>query len=509
MKEYYQHNLPRYRRETIGFALFLGWMYCSLFGCGLATHDSAIDGTLTTYNLEHIWLMSGLFEALGGAAGFVVAHIFHSPEYLVKRRAFGASALVFALVGNVLTWLAWTDRFGQIWMLHLPGGALTGISVALFAILWSDRLRSYDEAHVEFAIPLSFTIAFTLYSVLLFTKRGSIPFLALLIIMIAGSFWLACRGESAKRVAAPEMQRRVPPHHGLTSFGTLACISWVQVAFFRVIATPDIMGSRMNHFLIPFACACVLSLFMLILCLRMSRYLNISLAYRWSLPMFTLSYIPILIDYNNPSLRLVAYSINFLGMFGVQFGCWLGACKYMRRARCAALDVFGMYALGEGLGIFLGCLAGLFAVKTLDTQGIIVLSAALMTIVVFAVMVTGFNPNWVFSRTRPRGAQLDEARASTSDEFDLDLLFEQEASTLQNAYGLTNRETDVAALLLAGRSRPFIRDELVVSINTVSSHVRSIFSKCGVHSQQELMNLARGGGSVRTVAPCEKPRQPR
>ena len=49
----------------------------------------------------------------------------------------------------------------------------------------------------------------------------------------------------------------------------------------------------------------------------------------------------------------------------------------------------------------------------------------------------------------------------------------------------------MAALLLAGRSRPFIRDELTVSINTVSSHVRSIFSKCGVHSQQELIDLAR------------------
>ena len=32
-----------------------------------------------------------------------------------------------------------------------------------------------------------------------------------------------------------------------------------------------------------------------------------------------------------------------------------------------------------------------------------------------------------------------------------------------------------------------------MSINTVSTHVRSIFSKCSVHSQQELMLLARNG----------------
>lgn len=57
----------------------------------------------------------------------------------------------------------------------------------------------------------------------------------------------------------------------------------------------------------------------------------------------------------------------------------------------------------------------------------------------------------------------------------------------------------MAELLLAGRSRSFIRDELLVSINTVGAHVRSIFGKCEVHSQQELIELARslGPGALR------------
>ena len=185
MREYYRRNLPLYRRETIGFALFLGWVFCTLFGCGLATHDAAIDGTLTNYNLERIWMVSGLFEGLGGLGGIVAARSAADPARFVRRRAFGAVALACAVAGNVLTWLAWTDRFGAVWAFHVPGGALTGIAVALFAMLWSDRLGSYDEAHVEFAIPLSFTVAFALYFVLLLTKRGSIPFLVLLLAMIA------------------------------------------------------------------------------------------------------------------------------------------------------------------------------------------------------------------------------------------------------------------------------------------------------------------------------------
>ena len=497
MREYYRRNLPLYRRETIGFALFLGWVFCTLFGCGLATHDAAIDGTLTNYNLERIWMVSGLFEGLGGLGGIVAARSAADPARFVRRRAFGAVALACAVAGNVLTWLAWTDRFGAVWAFHVPGGALTGIAVALFAMLWSDRLGSYDEAHVEFAIPLSFTVAFALYFVLLLTKRGSIPFLVLLLAMIALSFWLACRHGGEGRPPAAASRPGPRTHRGLLSFGVLACVSWVQVAFFRVVATPEIMGDRIAHFLIPFTCACVLSLVMLALCLRMSRHLNISLAYRWSLPLFMLSYVPIFIDYGNPTLRLAAYAINFLGMFGVQFGCWLGACKYLRRTGSPALTVFGVYALGEGLGIFAGCIAGLYAVLTLDVKGLMVLSSVLLTAVAFAIMVTGFNPQWVFNRTRDRSERDAPGRPGAKGGGpDLDALFEQEARTLQATFDLTSRETDVAALLLAGRSRPYIRDELTVSINTVSSHVRSIFSKCGVHSQQELIDLARKGAGT-------------
>lgn len=68
-------------------------------------------------------------------------------------------------------------------------------------------------------------------------------------------------------------------------------------------------------------------------------------------------------------------------------------------------------------------------------------------------------------------------------------IFEKTAEELQLRYGLTERETQIAALLLSGRSRPFIRDELVISLNTVHAHARNIYSKCGVHSQQEFMDF--------------------
>ena len=56
---------------------------------------------------------------------------------------------------------------------------------------------------------------------------------------------------------------------------------------------------------------------------------------------------------------------------------------------------------------------------------------------------------------------------------------------------LTGREAEVMALLAQGRSGPEIQDELSISRNTAKTHVRHIYRKLGVHSQQELIELVR------------------
>ena len=58
-----------------------------------------------------------------------------------------------------------------------------------------------------------------------------------------------------------------------------------------------------------------------------------------------------------------------------------------------------------------------------------------------------------------------------------------------NRYRLSRREADVLDLLARGRDVPYIAEELVISKNTVRSHIKSIFAKTGVHSRQELIDL--------------------
>ncbi|MFR1641060.1 MAG: response regulator transcription factor, partial [Eggerthellaceae bacterium] len=53
--------------------------------------------------------------------------------------------------------------------------------------------------------------------------------------------------------------------------------------------------------------------------------------------------------------------------------------------------------------------------------------------------------------------------------------FEKRCAQLAASGGLSKREAEVLALLARGRSRPYIRDELFLSKNTVSTHVRHIY----------------------------------
>ncbi|MBX2818127.1 MAG: helix-turn-helix transcriptional regulator [Rhodothermaceae bacterium] len=60
-----------------------------------------------------------------------------------------------------------------------------------------------------------------------------------------------------------------------------------------------------------------------------------------------------------------------------------------------------------------------------------------------------------------------------------------------NNYALTNREKEVAALLVEGSSYKQIAEQLFISIPTVKTHASNVYKKCKVSNRMELMGLLR------------------
>jgi DNA-binding CsgD family transcriptional regulator len=66
---------------------------------------------------------------------------------------------------------------------------------------------------------------------------------------------------------------------------------------------------------------------------------------------------------------------------------------------------------------------------------------------------------------------------------------------LQELYGLTRAQAEVARRLFAGRNVEQAAKSLRLSPNTVRTHLKQIFTKCEVQSQAELMHLLAQGPS--------------
>lgn len=130
------------------------------------------------------------------------------------------------------------------------------------------------------------------------------------------------------------------------------------------------------------------------------------------------------------------------------------------------------------LGFFLGHATGRSAVALapapLGAPGVV--STVLLLCVVLALVL------YILSRRRYE--QRIVARAE-------ELSFEAACEAAARQYGLTPREAEVFRLLALGLSTRKIADKLVLSQNSVNTHIRHIYGKAGIHGRGEVPELLR------------------
>ena len=71
-------------------------------------------------------------------------------------------------------------------------------------------------------------------------------------------------------------------------------------------------------------------------------------------------------------------------------------------------------------------------------------------------------------------------------------LFGRRCAEVAEQYGLTPRETEVLGMLARGRDATYIQETLVISRNTVKVHIRHVYAKLDIHSQQDLIAIVQG-----------------
>jgi DNA-binding CsgD family transcriptional regulator len=82
--------------------------------------------------------------------------------------------------------------------------------------------------------------------------------------------------------------------------------------------------------------------------------------------------------------------------------------------------------------------------------------------------------------------------------FDPDRRIQMSTELIARDLGISTREAEIAALLVAGHDINAIAERLKISIHTARTHVKAVFSKTGARSQSELIQrIAAGPASVK------------
>ena len=541
--------LPLQLRRSVGLGCYLAWVYCSLFSCGLVPvviqlcsierswvysgigEAAAAIAVIIVYALlrekgrgDSAQRMSGVIGAGCACIGSVLIWVSH-----LDFSWYAALTVTGGLccgAGLSLLGILWGSRFSYCDEEHI-------------------------ESTVPLSFVISFVVYFVLLAVkgpLFMVVDAVLPVVSTWIVFRPRcGRSVSADGEAIGALAHAGLRKQFS-HLG--SLFVLYFLIWFQIALFRVASSPMTHGGRFMHYLVPFSIAAVLAIVAFLTCMRRTRFLNFTFLYRWSVPLMIIGCGLLLIDLGLPEQHSVAYAVNFIAMFGVQMCVWVVATKYVRRIGVSPFILFGGLFAAEGLGI---ALALTLSLPLFDAGAPALANLTLIATgaVALVAMLVGFNPRWLFlsdavrrftdaefamplqrsgcsgcSGTCPdanavggvaaganaafasaaeggahAAASGMDAAGDAADGFEPDSavplsageelasIFEKTAEELQSRYGLTERETQIAALLLSGRSRPFIRDELVISLNTVHAHARNIYSKCGVHSQQEFMDF--------------------
>uniref|UniRef100_UPI002570E864 helix-turn-helix transcriptional regulator n=2 Tax=Adlercreutzia caecimuris TaxID=671266 RepID=UPI002570E864 len=163
---------------------------------------------------------------------------------------------------------------------------------------------------------------------------------------------------------------------------------------------------------------------------------------------------------------------GYLGIFSVLISLFLimGRIAGRDSVRSFARGFAALFA-GEIAGVLLGGAIG-------AVPGAFDVSAALVAAAGVAVMYA-----YLFLFTERDMAALSVVVAQTDR-------FEEACARIVGEAKLSKREAEILPLALRGRTAERIAGEFFISKNTVDTHLRRIYAKCGVHTRQELIDLA-------------------
>ena len=202
-------------------------------------------------------------------------------------------------------------------------------------------------------------------------------------------------------------------------------------------------------------------------------------------------------SFQNVQVQTVLYAVDNIAFTIVSMCVILTALNAVREFWSNPLFVGGIVCGIMYFSIQFGRMACMAVAEFIgmDAIGILIVSVIILYVVALAAISSG-----LFSRQAARSAGMVSADGAGKGEGSDDPLQRVVISVAnvtedelrknpvyRQQYKLTDREIDVAVLLLAGYNSTDIAKILMISVNTVKTHLKNLYAKMAVHNRRELI----------------------
>lgn len=499
--------------RRFGWALLLAWVFCVFYtgvvegysGVLLAEAQPGNEGAqivfggLPVFMSVLMLLCIVAFERRLGSPGS------HPVLFWIAPLATALSTPLMFWTGG--DYLVSTSSFAV-------GAVLTGFGSGLMWVMWGEYYARMPQEEVEHIAPISAIIAAVL--VLLVSSMSGWVVLVVVATFPLLSGWgllLSWQEVRAKdRLVSAEKRDSESAHPGSSAIGSplvalghmgrggfgilLACL------FVCIAGTFWTMDDRRSW---SFQAALFISILFIAAIAFIStvgpRRISISFLYRWMCSALVVAFAALILG-GIPDGAYIAYVISLSARFAF---CLITQMFFARYAACGnatPVQAFGFGWIFVHLGDFLGVLLSVFIDAGLASScfGITQVAAVSIVVLVIGTMFVinderGFSLDFgeAYPERRRASTSSGEYGGRSSEVCALPLVDElsRKVASVAHEHDLTPREVEVFDLLARGRSIPYIRDALVISRETASTHAKHVYSKLGVHSRQELIDLVQ------------------
>lgn len=481
----------------MGIGFVWAWLYCTYATSAVFPCRSG-----QSINSDESWLLSAVAVVLGFFVGGLLLSRRPLGGHCLRRFSIAAALLLTA--GTIVSALG-AFALGLAWL----GGAMTGVGYALLSLLWARALMVLDVEELEAVVPLSSLVivpCVVVYPLL----EGVVGVVATALLpLMSGVLLLLCLREGAKRGGVEEAASSVggmSPYlkdseasgAASASSGAGASLSrrsgiaesWgfylgrvavVLVVLYLAIgwqaALADVRDSM--HALIDLDVSMLISslasVALGIAIVFFSRRVSFTGLFRWAVPCVIITLV-----LHGSSGLWVGFVSNAIGDTLdslIQVLVYLFAITLAKQGKAPVALGVGLLNGSVQLGVLFGNLAGSACAGPAAASS----EAAFLSALICLVALVGIAaPQREPIEVRPMAA-------AGSDALEHSLMVGCEL--LQKKFGLSDRETEIAFLLARGYSRPYIREKLFISKNTVATHIRHIYGKLDIHSKEELIDL--------------------